>query len=77
MTKKGTRIPKVGETIITISTSNYAFFTTVEEVYVNAKRDDFVIRDSDDNLITSDSFGWNTFFSVEEAEKVCGKIKVD
>ena len=77
MTKKGKRILKVGESIVSISTSNHAFFTTVEEVYINAKGNDFIIRDSDDDLITADSFGWNTFYSIEEAEKICGKIKVD
>lgn len=71
------RIPKIGEQILSISQAKNGFWTEVVDVFVSKYTNDYIILDSDGDIIKSDEFGLITFYSVEDAEKVFEKINVD
>lgn len=70
------RIPKIGESIISVSQSKNGFWTQIIDVFVSEKTKDYIVIDSDDDIIKSDEFGTITFYSIKDAEKVFGKINI-
>lgn len=70
------RIPKVGEQILSVSQSKHGFWTEIVDVFISNTTNDYVVLDSDGDIIESQEFGVITFYSIEDGEKVFDKINI-